>query len=154
MSEPAPEKDQRTTADPESAAVNVNIAEPLATEPLKYVSSDDDKSFADPEKVETAVVERFPTRSTGFSTTVTEPAVLEDESIPAKRKWYKRLNPLKSSRQPPVPNKRTVSREYGASFFSLLTFQWMAPLMSVSLAYLTCTVSGLPFHILSVANGG
>ncbi|KAI9739621.1 MAG: hypothetical protein M1834_006339 [Cirrosporium novae-zelandiae] len=53
----------------------------------------------------------------------------KDKSI---RPWYKRLlsNPLKWSPPPPVPEKRDVlSREYGASFFSQLTFHWMGPLM-------------------------
>lgn len=48
-----------------------------------------------------------------------------------KKKWYKRLNPLKRRPKPPVPQERTVSREYTAGFFSLVTFQWMAPLMTV-----------------------
>lgn len=46
--------------------------------------------------------------------------------------WLDRANPLKKSNKPPVPTQRDVSREHGAGFFSLLTFQWMAPLMSVS----------------------
>ncbi|KAL1635190.1 ATP-binding cassette transporter yor1 [Neofusicoccum ribis] len=45
--------------------------------------------------------------------------------------WLDRANPLKKSNKPPVPTQRDVSREHGAGFFSLLTFQWMAPLMSV-----------------------
>lgn len=47
-------------------------------------------------------------------------------------KWYRKLNPLRLQKIPPVPKERTVSREYGANFFSIITFQWMAPLMHVS----------------------
>ncbi|KAF2454825.1 P-loop containing nucleoside triphosphate hydrolase protein [Lineolata rhizophorae] len=45
--------------------------------------------------------------------------------------WRRRLNPLKRSVRPPVPEERTPSREYKAGFFSQLTFHWMAPLMTV-----------------------
>lgn len=45
--------------------------------------------------------------------------------------WYHKINPLKRGRVPPIPEERTVCPEYNASFFSLLTFQWMQPLMTV-----------------------
>lgn len=48
---------------------------------------------------------------------------------PTKKKWQ--FNPLKWN-PPPVPEKRQVSREYTAGFFSKLVFQWMQPIMSVS----------------------
>jgi hypothetical protein len=48
-------------------------------------------------------------------------------------KWYRKLNPLRLRRIPLLPVKRTISREYGAGFWSMITFQWMAPLMTVSL---------------------
>jgi hypothetical protein len=48
-------------------------------------------------------------------------------------KWYRKLNPLRLRRIPPLPEKRAISREYGAGFWSMITFQWMAPLMTVSL---------------------
>jgi hypothetical protein len=50
----------------------------------------------------------------------------------SKPKWYRRLNPLRLQKVPPVPTERRVSREYGASFLSIITFQWVAPLMHVS----------------------
>ncbi|TGO66904.1 hypothetical protein BOTNAR_0052g00410 [Botryotinia narcissicola] len=43
-----------------------------------------------------------------------------------KKTWY---NPLRWSAPPPVPESRTPSKEHTASFFSLLYFQWMAPIM-------------------------
>jgi ATP-binding cassette subfamily C (CFTR/MRP) protein 1 len=44
----------------------------------------------------------------------------------------RRFNPLRWQKVPPVPKERIVSREYGANFFSVVSFQWMAPLMHVS----------------------
>ncbi|KAI2473757.1 ATP-binding cassette transporter protein YOR1-like protein [Annulohypoxylon bovei var. microspora] len=52
-------------------------------------------------------------------------------SVPPKKPWYKTPNPLLWGSIPPIPKERQVSREYGAGFFSKLTFQWMAPLMNV-----------------------
>ncbi|KAF1953987.1 multidrug resistance-associated protein 5 [Byssothecium circinans] len=52
-------------------------------------------------------------------------------SATAEKRWYKKLNPLRWGAKPPVPETRTVSREYTASLFSRITFQWMAPLMTV-----------------------
>src|SRR4051812_48347954 len=51
----------------------------------------------------------------------------EAEQLP----WYHKINPLKRGPVPPVPEERAVCPEYNAGFFSLLTFQWMQPLMSV-----------------------
>jgi hypothetical protein len=48
-----------------------------------------------------------------------------------KKNWHQRLNPLRWQTPPPVPEERTHSREYEASFFSVITFQWMSPLMRV-----------------------
>ncbi|KAI0914134.1 ABC transporter family protein [Ustulina deusta] len=54
-------------------------------------------------------------------------------SVPAasKKPWYKTPNPLRWGSVPPVPKERLESGEVRAGFFSRLTFQWMAPLMSV-----------------------
>ena len=64
----------------------------------------------------------------------TASAVTESEShVEIKKKpWYKNLNPLRWGPIPPVPEVRTVSREYNAPFLSLVYFQWIAPMMSVS----------------------
>lgn len=45
--------------------------------------------------------------------------------------WYKTPNPLRWGKIPPIPKERKVCPEYNAGFFSLLFFQWMAPLMTV-----------------------
>ncbi|KAJ5675972.1 hypothetical protein N7462_008869 [Penicillium macrosclerotiorum] len=54
-----------------------------------------------------------------------------DELRPAEKKWYRRLNPIRWQTPPPVPEERTPSREHGASFLSIISFQWMSPLMKV-----------------------
>ncbi|KAI0201322.1 P-loop containing nucleoside triphosphate hydrolase protein [Astrocystis sublimbata] len=53
-------------------------------------------------------------------------------SVPAKsqKPWYKTPNPLLWGSVPPVPKEKLESREASAGFFSLLTFQWMTPLMN------------------------
>ena len=119
------EKEYAST-DPVGAVNQTNSPEPVATEPLQYVGSESDLSSShhEPEKEGEAVIHRTVTAATTAST-------LTLESLRQKKKpWYKRLNPLKKSVKPPIPKERSVSREYGASFLSLLTFQWMAPLMS------------------------
>ncbi|KAJ5721310.1 uncharacterized protein N7483_009244 [Penicillium malachiteum] len=58
---------------------------------------------------------------------------LEVQSVDSaqKKRWYKRLNPLRWQAPPPVPEERTISREHDAGFFSTVYFQWMSPLMRV-----------------------
>ncbi|KIN03816.1 hypothetical protein OIDMADRAFT_193722 [Oidiodendron maius Zn] len=56
--------------------------------------------------------------------TGTEPQVL-----PKQKPWYKNPNPLRWGKIPPVPEVRTMSREYNAPFLSLVYFQWIAPIM-------------------------
>lgn len=51
----------------------------------------------------------------------------------AEKSWYQKLNPMRWGAIPEVPKERIVSREYEAGFFSRLTFQWVNPLMTVSL---------------------
>ncbi|KAK5096599.1 ATP-binding cassette transporter yor1 [Lithohypha guttulata] len=49
---------------------------------------------------------------------------------PEKQSWHHRINPLRRGKPPPIPKERIVSREYNAGFFSILTFQWVNPLMT------------------------
>ncbi|KAL7797624.1 P-loop containing nucleoside triphosphate hydrolase protein [Trichoderma ceciliae] len=56
----------------------------------------------------------------------TTSAAVQRETKP----WYKHLNPMRWGGIPEIPKERIVSREYQASFFSRLTFQWMNPLMT------------------------
>lgn len=127
MAESGKHEKEYASTDPIGAVNETNSSEPVATEPLQYVGSESDISSShhqEPEKEGEAVVHRTVTATTTTST-------LTVESQRQKQKpWYKRLNPLKKSVNPPIPKERSVSREYGASFLSHLTFQWMAPLMS------------------------
>lgn len=45
--------------------------------------------------------------------------------------WHKKLNPLRWGQAPPVPETRGESREYTASFLSLVYFSWINHIMSV-----------------------
>ncbi len=127
MAESGKQEKEYPSTDPVGAANQTNSSEPLATDPLQYVGSDSDLSSSDQgqKKEGRPDVHRTVTATTTTSTLSVEPQSEE------KKPWYKRLNPLKKSIKPPIPKERSVSREYGASFLSLLTFQWMAPLMGV-----------------------
>lgn len=74
------------------------------------------------------------TKSVATDASATTGAVSAAAARYASRPWYKRMNPLRWGGVPMVPDERPVSREYRASFLSKLTFQWMTPLMTVSLA--------------------
>jgi ATP-binding cassette subfamily C (CFTR/MRP) protein 1 len=65
------------------------------------------------------------------ATGVTEATEASGPTKDTRSRW-KRWNPLKR-KPPPVPETRGVSREYTANFWSMLTFQWVTPIMSVSL---------------------
>lgn len=135
------EKEYGST-DPVGAVNQTNSAEPVATEPLQYVASESEVSssgldsekrgesgkhedFEPHEKIESEQdVVRTTTTATMTSTLTIESA---KDRVNEKKPWYKRLNPLKRSKKPPIPKERIVSREYGASFLSLLTFQCKPP---------------------------
>jgi len=128
MAETGKQEKEYASTDPAGAAHQTIAAEPVATEPLQYVGSESDLSGSDQEKKEARpdATRTLTTTTTGSSFTVES----RTEEPRERKPWYKRLNPLKGSKKPPVPKERRISREYGASFLSLLTFQWMAPLMS------------------------
>ncbi|TQV91051.1 ABC metal ion transporter [Cordyceps javanica] len=47
-----------------------------------------------------------------------------------KKTWKQKLNPLRWGGVPEIPQERIISREYGASIFSQVFFNWMTPLMT------------------------
>lgn len=77
-------------------------------------------------------------RTKSYATTTS--AVTRTESNasapPQKKAWYRQINPVRWGGVPPVPEVRGASREYTASFFSLVYFQWMAPIMSVRYSHI------------------
>lgn len=126
------EKEYMST-DPVGAVQATNEPEPVAADPKQdYAgSSGDSEVSTDLEKQKETGHRPDATRT--LTTTTTGSSFIAESltAAPAEKKpWYKRLNPLKRSTPPPIPKERIVSREYGASFLSLLTFQWMAPIMS------------------------
>lgn len=133
MADDGPREKEYASTDPVGAAHATNNAEPVALDPKQdYAgSSGDSEVSTDLEKQQDK--ELHPSATRTLTTTTTGSSFIA-ESITAppapKRPWYKRLNPLKRSTKPPIPKQRIVSREYNASFLSLLTFQWMAPIMS------------------------
>ncbi|KAI1614391.1 ABC multidrug transporter [Exophiala viscosa] len=74
------------------------------------------------EKIESAA-------TTATEATDASAAVHTKSREPEKAPWHHRMNPLRRGAPPPVPEERTVCPEYNASFLSLVTFQWMNPLM-------------------------
>ena len=129
MAEDGRQEKEYSSTDPVGAANQTITAEPVAPAPVQDVQSDSGSSSGVEGEKEEDEIEATRTMT---QTTTTSSVMGESKSPEASppKPWYKRLNPLKPSRKPPIPNERTVSREYGASFLSLLTFQWMAPLMS------------------------
>ncbi|KAL9042596.1 MAG: hypothetical protein Q9214_003730, partial [Letrouitia sp. 1 TL-2023] len=124
MAQDGRQEKEYSSTDPVGAAETTNSSEPVATEPLQQVVSDG-TSFSTEEKL---VAERTLTTATTRSTLTVESTL--SVTVPPKP-WYERLNPLKRRTPPPIPKERIVSREYNAGFFSMLTFQWMAPIMHV-----------------------
>ncbi|QIX00048.1 hypothetical protein AMS68_005565 [Peltaster fructicola] len=105
----------------------------FATEPVEEVESSGKEDDIVKEKAGArAGLER--TASTWTQTTGTSVGTEWSErpsDPPRKRKWSERINPLKQKYPPPIPKKRTPSREQKAGFFSLMYFQWINPLMTV-----------------------
>ncbi|KAK5109732.1 hypothetical protein LTR62_006572 [Meristemomyces frigidus] len=130
-------------------------AEPLAERPLEVVSSEslaNAEKIVDKEAVEDSSssnsddgrdnekntyvgnVRRQPlerTASTWTGTSAATSVAVAQPPPPRKRTLYQRLNPLKHAVPPPIPEQRAQNREYTAGIFSIIYFQWMAPLMSV-----------------------
>jgi len=67
-------------------------------------------------------------RSMATATSVT--STTATNRLPEPKPWYKQPNPLRWGAIPPVPAEKEVCPEHTAGFFSLLVFQWIAPLMS------------------------
>ena len=74
------------------------------------------------------------TRNQTTTTTSTQASNLSRATTgdrpPKKHSWLRWLS-FRSRTEIPVPKERTISREYSANIFSLLTFQWMSPIMRV-----------------------
>ncbi|KAJ4344427.1 ATP-binding cassette transporter yor1 [Didymosphaeria variabile] len=117
--------------DPEAAAENPKQYEPIVSEPLETAEVEKNlEANADKHSTRGGPLSRLQSAQSGVSEWSSE---LSDtkSSASGSKKWYKKINPLKWGKKPRVPETRLPSREYSAGFFSRLTFQWMAPLMTV-----------------------
>lgn len=134
MAEPGEAKDCKTPG-LVGAANSANRAQPLATEEdIDYVDSTEQPSSRAESMSETKQAPERDSQIRPQLQTVTSGGGSvpdTDSKDRVKKSWYKSLNPLKRGPKPPVPKERAISREYAANFWSMLTFQWMAPIMSV-----------------------
>lgn len=123
------EKTDITAPDPQAAAVEP-ITPKDPEEGVFAIDIDKNEKDAGSDVDEKAI--RPELKATKSHATDTSVATTTTRRQPESKPWYKTPNPLRWGGVPPVPEERIVSREYKAGFFSQLTFQWMAPLMSVS----------------------
>ena len=145
MAGPDGEKEWQQQDDKEAGLSNLDLEakEPFEQEPVPSVAVDKElglrreptsNSINELDAARSGTRTSF-ARSQSRATDVTEDVETTDsEEERKKKRWYKRMNPLKWGSKPKVPEERMVSREYTAGFWSLLTFQWMAPLMNVGVS--------------------
>jgi ATP-binding cassette subfamily C (CFTR/MRP) protein 1 len=117
-------------SNPDTAPERTKEYKPIVTEPLQVVGTEKDLGGDIERRSTRGNLSRLQSGTSGYSET-SEDVSDTKSSASAKKRWYKKLNPLKRSKKPPVPESREVCREYQASLFSRITFQWMAPLMTV-----------------------
>ncbi|KAK2024466.1 ABC transporter [Colletotrichum zoysiae] len=123
------EKTNITAPDPQAAAV-----EPIAPSAQEDTAFTIDIDKTDEEDGGSQFDEKRPrpglkaTKSHATDTSIATTTATRRQ--PESKPWYKTPNPLRWGGIPPVPEEKILSREYKAGFFSLLTFQWMAPIMS------------------------
>jgi ATP-binding cassette subfamily C (CFTR/MRP) protein 1 len=132
MAHAGDEKDMKEL-DPVGIATNSEIhpAEDRddSSEDEVAIALDPEKNAAHHTKNLTTTTELSRTRTD--ATSMTEVTEAADPTKDTRSRW-KRWNPLKR-KPPPIPEIRGVSREYTANFWSMLTFQWVTPIMTVSL---------------------
>ncbi|KZF24766.1 P-loop containing nucleoside triphosphate hydrolase protein [Xylona heveae TC161] len=122
----------RPLEDAAHAANNLASTEAVAPEPLLSVKIEQPPAETDLSKNFNQSENEAPSSASVSSKDgETVPEKVSQAAANPDKKWYKRINPLKRSSKPAVPQERIVSREHGAGFFSRLTFQWMSPIMAV-----------------------
>jgi hypothetical protein len=138
MTDPAQEKEYGP-ADPVAASNAAETDEPLDVDreekdDIEITTPPQSSSHTLSEKEHEHVQKKKPElrQTKSYATTTSAATRTESNVEPKKKPWYKNYNPLRWGGIPPVPETRQVSREYNAPFLSLVYFQWMAPLMSVS----------------------
>lgn len=116
--------------DQEAAAENPKQYEPIVSEPDETAQVEKDVQANTDKQSTRGPLTRLQSSQSGVSEWSSEISETKS-SVGGKKKWYKKMNPLKWGSKPPVPESRSPSREYSAGIFSRLTFQWMSPLMVV-----------------------
>lgn len=126
--------------DQEAAAVGPKQYEPIVSEPLETAKTEKDlEAHVDKQSARAGrPLSRLHSSQSAISEWSSELSSTKS-STGAKKKWYRKINPLKWGPKPPVPETRLPSREYSAGFFSRVTFQWMAPLMTVRVIHTMLT---------------
>lgn len=115
--------------------------EPVAENPESASPDDFEKARLEEKYPGSAAQEKKPDygrTSTALSDSTELSEITKEKSKveEPKRSLWDKLNPLKI-KPPPVPEEREECREYKAGWFSLLTWNWVTPLMTVS-----CFLSG------------
>jgi ATP-binding cassette subfamily C (CFTR/MRP) protein 1 len=116
--------------DQEAAANVPKEYEPIRSEPLETSAVNADLEANAEKRSTRGNLQRLQSNTSGV-TEYSDEVTSTKSTRTGKKKWYKRANPLKWGTKPEVPKTREVSPEYHAGFFSRLTFQWMAPIMTV-----------------------
>jgi ATP-binding cassette subfamily C (CFTR/MRP) protein 1 len=104
--------------------------EPVDSEPVQYYATEKGVQHTGGLQVPRITPKRMVSSAT-TATQASSLAYVASATPTEKKPWYKRLNPLRRGKTPPIPEERVVSREYNAGFLSMLTFQWVNPLMTV-----------------------
>jgi ATP-binding cassette subfamily C (CFTR/MRP) protein 1 len=117
--------------DPVGIVTNTTIHDDPVAENLESSSGDEFEKAEIEKKYPQAIAQSKPDYGRTLSTS-TDKTDLSEIKKPEEKKRSRRdrWNPLKV-KPPPVPEERGVSREYTASFWSRLTWQWVTPLMAV-----------------------
>ncbi|KAI1391160.1 ATP-binding cassette transporter protein YOR1-like protein [Hypoxylon trugodes] len=118
-------------ADPQADVNNTANSEPATPISVFIDPEEEIRRHGEPEEKRVEREELKHTQSYATDTSAVTRTTTRPSLSAGKKPWYKTPNPLRWGSIPPVPKEREVSREYNAGFLSKLTFQWMAPLMSV-----------------------
>lgn len=142
-------------ANPPPTAEATKPEQPLAEEPFERVADAKDANIentVDKDAADAKYMEEGNAQHSSMQRSASSWTESSDESshsdaashksvIVERRKWSEKINPLKKKHVPPIPNNSGPSPEYTAGFISLLTFQWMAPLMNVCRKINVCIVA-------------
>lgn len=120
----ADSEESRTPDTPRATAAQAEVTtEKTPAEERNSISHSSPRS----EKRTSVVDKEFESNSSASTESAAE------DIQPQTRPWYKTSNPLRWGGIPPVPDERVISPEHKAGIFSRLTFNWVTPLMVVSL---------------------